>query len=239
MLFRLALIALLLSPPARAEMPCADVALVLAIDASGSIDPVEFALQTTATARALSDPEVVAAMQAVGGVALAAVIWGDAAYGTQRLSWALVDGPAPAERFAARLAGQSRAVAGNTDLGVGLGAALDLLEDPGNCASRRIVNVSGDGRETPLFRQSQRVTLAASRARAERMGVTVNGLAITAQDAGLAGYYRDKVALGSTSFVVEVADTRGFADAMKRKLLREIGEPARISSLEMAGLALR
>lgn len=239
MVFRSVLVALWLSLPASAEMPCADVALVLAIDASGSIDPVEFSLQTAATARALGDPEVVAAMQAVGGVALAAVIWGDAAYGTQRLPWALVDGPAQAQGFAARLAGQTRAVAGNTDLGVGLGAALDLLEDPANCASRRIVNVSGDGRETPLFRHAQRLPLAVSRARAERMGVTVNGLAITGQDAGLAGYYRDRVALGQGSFVIEVSDTSGFAAAMKRKLLREIGQPLQLSALATGHAALR
>ncbi|TKA94378.1 DUF1194 domain-containing protein, partial [Cereibacter changlensis] len=104
---------------------------------------------------------------------------------------------------------------------------------------RRIVNVSGDGRETPLFRHAQRLPLAVSRARAERMGVTVNGLAITGQDAGLAGYYRDRVALGQGSFVIEVSDTSGFAAAMKRKLLREIGQPLQLSALATGHAALR
>lgn len=47
-----------LPPTAAREMPAVDVALVLAVDASGSITPAEFQLQKEGIAAAISNVEV-------------------------------------------------------------------------------------------------------------------------------------------------------------------------------------
>jgi hypothetical protein len=207
-------------------MQCADLALVLAMDASGSVDDGEFALQMEATASAIRSPEVVAAMAAAGTVAIAGVIWGDTAFGVQLLPWGVITHASDAERFADEIAAQNRLVGGNTDLGAGVWAALDLLDDPGRCAVRRIVNVSGDGRESVYPRRRHAVSIMAARNRAKAMDVTINGLALTTGDPKLAEYYETNVVAGPNAFVMEVDDASTFAEAIQRKLLREIEPPA-------------
>ncbi len=200
---------------------CPDLALVLAIDSSGSVDDGEFALQLAATALALRDPEVQDAFRSAGRVAVAAVLWGDSAYGIQRVPWDVVESPADAERIALRLLGQPRRVDGTTDLGYGLSAALDLLEEGAPCAGRRVVDVSGDGRESVAPRR-RGVALMQARQRARAMDVTVNGLAIQSEDPDLADYYRKYLITGPESFVIPVENLDSFAEAMRRKLIMEV-----------------
>jgi hypothetical protein len=210
-----------LRPQAAQAMPCTAMTLVLAIDGSGSIGDAEFGLQLAATAGALTDPAVVEAMAGLGGVAVAAVIWGDSAFGIQGLDWALIRDQASARVFAAALAGQPRRVSGNTDIGHGISAALDLIDNPANCASYNVIDVSGDGRESTLSDRSS-IRLRVARARAEEMGVIINGLPIATVDAGLPAYYRDHVISGAGSFVIAAAGYRDFGDAIRRKILREV-----------------
>lgn len=223
-----ALAATLAGTPAAAAV-CADLALVLAFDASGSVDEAEFALQLHATADAFRDAEVQRAIRATGTVAVAAIVWGDSAYGTQTMAWDLVDGAEGAERVARRLETQRREVDGNTDLGTGLAAALDLIEATGDCAPRRVVNISGDGRETTTPRRRHGVSIMQARRRAEAMNVTVNGLAIESEDPDLDEYYRNAVITGPDAFVMAVNDHTAFAEAMRRKLIREI-EPIALAA---------
>jgi hypothetical protein len=212
-------------PAAAQTIPCTDMALVLAIDGSASVSDDEFRFQLEATARALSDPAVVGQMQSIGGVAVAAVLWGDALGTPQVVDWEGVADARGAERFARRLVSRDRIAGGTTDIGVGLMAALDLLDDPRACATRRVINISGDGREVPQFRQRNRLTLVHAVARADRMGVVINGLAITDTDAGLEEYYRRRVITGPGSFVETAFGPADFLEAMKRKLLREVALP--------------
>jgi len=60
--------------------------------------------------------------------------------------------------------------------------------------------------------------------------VTLNGLAILNEDKQLDAYYRAWLAVGDGSFVEVAQDYDDFADAMRRKLLREI-EPEPIVGL--------
>jgi len=53
-------------------------------------------------------------------------------------------------------------------------------------------------------------------------GVVVNGLAIRNEILNLDQYYREEVAGGPGSFVVDISDYRDFPEAIKLKLLREI-----------------
>ena len=207
---------------------CADIAVVFAIDASGSITNSDFLLQTSGHYRALYDPDVLAALSAVGTVDLAAVFWGDSGFSSQVVDWARVNTAEDAQRFAHRLMTTPRMVSGNTDIGTGLTIALDLIERSDRCAHRAVIDLSGNGRATLLGRISRGIPLAYARQRAIDMGVTINALAITTEDGGLADYFRHQVITGYDAFVMEADSMDAYAEALARKLAREL-----LSALEV------
>ena len=71
----LLLAAMISASPINAGARCADLALVLAIDSSGSIDADEFRLQVLGYAAAFSDPKVLRALREAGAVDVASVFW--------------------------------------------------------------------------------------------------------------------------------------------------------------------
>ncbi len=205
---------------------CADLALVLAIDGSGSIEPAEFALQQQGYANAFRNRQVLAALNSAGTVDIAVVLWGDSAIPVQVLPWRRLDRAAGAEQLAQQIETAPRNVTGNTAIGKGLWVALDLLADSARCADRSVINVSGDGVETLGPRPDSVVMLAQSRARAQAEGVTINALAISGGNQVLVDWFRSKVATGPDSFVMEVNLFSDFAAAITEKLAREIRAPA-------------
>lgn len=203
-------------------LTCADVALVLAIDGSGSVTDSEFQFQKSAIAAAFRDESVKSAMRDAGTVALAAVFWGDGEFPTQDLGWFIVPQGFEAEDFARQLERTERHVYGDTNIGSGLWSALDMLSDPRLCTHRALINLSGDGRETTAPKRRLRATLYQARLRAMRMGVTINALAITNDDETLPSYYARSVIRGTGGFTMQVANQTDYALAIKRKLAREL-----------------
>ncbi|MBS7809996.1 DUF1194 domain-containing protein [Roseococcus pinisoli] len=198
-------------------MEAVDLALVLAIDVSASVDFDEFALMVNGLGRAFLDPDVIAA--ATGGprgaVAVAALFWSDGqevALPWQRIATA-AEGAVVAEALEAapRLPRP-----GATALGEGLVAALRLLAQCPADATRLIVDVSGDG--------------ASNRGRppgpirdvAVAGGATINGLAVLNEEPDLLEHYRTEVMGGPGAFVMDCADYADFAEAIGRKLVREM-----------------
>lgn len=206
--------------PARTG--CADTALVLAIDGSGSIDAADYALQMQGYAAAFRSGEVQHALRMAGVVDVAVVLWGDGDMSAQVLPFRRVVAAADAERLALDMEGLGREVTGNTGLARGIEVALDLLDDPGVCAERRIVDVSGDGRQKHMRLRYPVSSLEDLRARAEAMGVTINALAIETDDRGLAAYFKSRITVGETAFVIPVRSMRDFGDAIIEKLQREL-----------------
>jgi len=80
--------------------------------------------------------------------------------------------------------------------------------------------VSGDGRETAA--RDYTVQVPQARAMAQAFGIVINGLAIENEEPGLQSYYRERLQSGPGSFVMAVKGYADFAEAMRRKLLREI-----------------
>ncbi|MFT3988696.1 MAG: DUF1194 domain-containing protein [Aestuariivirga sp.] len=107
-------------------------------------------------------------------------------------------------------------------MGDGIAAAIRSFDGNGFTSARKVVDVSGDGEETP---SSGAVMLPEAHALALRLHITVNGLAITNQDAFVGSYYENAVKAGPDSFVVTANSYDDYAGAMRRKLLREIGHP--------------
>jgi len=198
-----------------------DLALVLAVDVSASVDYDEFALMIGRLSAAFLDPAVTAA--ATGGprgaIAVAALFWSEAqalAMPWMRLASA-EDGEVIAE---ALMAAPRQPRAGATALGEGLVAALALLARCPASATRQVVDVSGDGagnrgRPSGPLRD---VAVAA--------GVVINGLAVVNEEADLVAHYAAEVIGGPGSFVLDCADYGDFAEAIGRKLVREMRGPA-------------
>lgn len=222
LLHALPLLTLPLAPPASAETTCPDLLLVLAIDSSSSIDDLEYAIQMQGYASAFSSPDVMQALADAGRVNIAVVAWAGPDRPDQVLPWFTISTDGDALRLAASFAALGRKVRGDTDIGNGLTAALDLIEGQ-DCGIRRIVNVSGDGRASPgSSRGPARTTLSVAKARASALGVTVNGLAITNDEPDLTEYYRTALITGPGCFVMEIDSFRDFSAAILEKLQREI-----------------
>ncbi len=212
-------------------VPCADVALVLAVDGSGSIDDGEFALQVRGLSAAFRHPAVLDALARAGRVDVAAAFWGDPGAPVHVLPWRRIENSADAARLADLLAATPRRTFGGTGLASGVLAALGLLADPARCAARKVINVSGDGkastsaaiqRAAPPGATNQETKLAHARRLAADRGVTINGLTITDLEPDLPEYYRRRVITGPDSFVMEIETLDDFAEAIVAKLLREI-----------------
>lgn len=211
---------LLLSPlfskPA-ASQEC-EVALVLALDASSSVNAKEFQLQSKGLAAALLDKDVGAVIEGVGGVLMTAYEWSGRRQHAIIADWSMLTDEQSIHRFAARLADHSRAyVEFPTAVGYALGfGAVRFASAPMVC-KRRVIDVSGDGVHNEGFPP-------ASAYRAfDFAGVTVNGLVIKGEVPDPEPYYRKNVLFGPGAFLEIATGYEDYANAMKRKLLREIG----------------
>jgi len=126
----------------------ADVALVLAIDVSGSVDDSRFTLQREGIAAALESEEVATAVSigVNGTIEIAVVEWAE----EQRLlvPWTILRGRDDLKTLATRLRGAGRSwVHTMTDPGGGIAAAEHLFAEQPLVSLRQVIDVSGDGRQ--------------------------------------------------------------------------------------------
>lgn len=211
--------------PARASADCA-LALILALDVSGSVDPREWRLQTGGLASAFRHPHLVEAILGLDEkLRLAVTQWTGAS--RQKVTMpARRLGDAPGIAAAADALETMPRVWRHfsTAVGEALMHAVAYGEQGwADGCRRRVIDVSGDGVS------NEGLPPAGGRAMAEAGGWTVNGLAIEGADPPVAPHYRAEMIVGPDAFV-EVAD--GFEDyprAILRKLLKEIRPEARIA----------
>ncbi|WP_417767643.1 DUF1194 domain-containing protein [Stappia sp.] len=211
-----------LAPRTTAAEMAVDLELVLAVDASASVDETEFSLQMNGIAAAFRSREVQEAIASgpAGRIAVALAVWAEAERPADLTPFHLVRDGASASYFASAVEAWPRRVNGGTGIGAGLAHAMRHFDRNGYAGRRRVVDVSGDGRETPP--RDYVVLIETARGMALGRGIIINGLAIENEDRGLAQWYRDNVAVGPRSFVMSVARYEDFAAAMRRKLIREI-----------------
>jgi hypothetical protein len=217
--------AALLLPAATVVAPGAetqaDLALVLAVDASGSVDQQRFELQKRGYVAAFRNPRVLQAIRSGLSQAIAVTMlqWTGPRLQIQVVPWMLIRDEASAEAFAAAIEAAPRQLFGG---GTSISGAIDhsrlLLAQNPFAAARRVIDVSGDGSNN----SGRPVT--AARDDAARAGVGVNGLPILSVEPGLNGYYRDFVIGGPGAFMVPAASYDTFAEAILKKLITEIAE---------------
>lgn len=207
-----------------------ELELVLALDASGSVDPPEYALQLEGIAAALRSRSVQRAIESkAGGIAINVIVWAEHQVPKQSIGWRTLASAAEAEALASLIERLPRTQDGGTGLGEGIAAGVRSLTGNGLDCKRQVIDVSGDGRETPA--RDFVVLLPQARQMAQSFGIVINGLAISNEDRGLESYYAANVQSGRDSFVMAAKDYRDFADAMRRKLLREIEGLPRTASV--------
>ena len=214
---------------AAAQEPCR-LALVLAMDISSSVDPLEDALQRGGLAQALRAPEVVEAIlsQPDRPVALAMFEWSGRVQQDMVLPWVMLRDAATIGAVADRIALSRRSYAEfSTAIGHAIEYAHDLFRQ-GPACDARVLDISGDGVNNDGFGPT------AAYDAFDFSQITVNALVIEVQEAGtdhgitegadtgLADYFRQIVIQGPGSFVEVAAGFEDFERAMRRKLLREL-----------------
>jgi Protein of unknown function (DUF1194) len=209
-----------------------DLKLALAVDASGSVDTEEYALQLSGIAAGFRDPDVRRAIRSGPAKAIAVnlLVWAEPQVPKDMTGWFIIASDGDAENFARIVEAFPRRQTGATAIGEGIASALRSIATSGITAPREVVDVSGDGRESVA--REFTVLVDQARAMALSRGVVVNGLAIQNEVGDLADYYRKNVQTGPESFVMAAKTYQDFAEAMRLKLLREIEYRPRITSLQ-------
>ena len=220
----LAIVALLVAVivPARGGgSPHVDLALVLAVDCSDSVNRREFRLQIDGFAHAFRSPDVISAVQSGphGRIAVALFEWSDFYPKALVVEWTIVDGPASAEAVALRIEQAGRVAFGGTSISTAINGGVEVLSMVPWPAGRSVIDVSGDGANAV----GERIDIARDRALA--LGIVINGLAINNDNSDLTAYYQKNVIGGPGSFVIEARGYDTFAVAIRLKLVREIFRP--------------
>lgn len=217
---------LLLAAPAAADEIEVDVELVLAVDVSRSMTLRELEIQRRGYAEALTSPEVVSAIGkgALGRIAITYIEW--AGVGAQRVvvDWALVDGQASAEAFAARITAHYDDALRRTSISSGIDYAVRSFDDNGFESFRRVIDVSGDGPN------NMGRPVEDARDDAVAQGVVINGLPLMTKEGMGARWHLDDLDLyyeacvigGPASFVVPVRTWEEFPAAVRLKLIQEL-----------------
>lgn len=204
---------------ADAQARAVDLQLVLAVDASGSVDASRFELQKRGYAEAFANPRVIDAIRtgSLHAIAVTMVQWTGPEMQQVVVDWTLIDDSDSATRFSKSIAAAPRALfGGGTSISGAIDAGKTFFERSGFRGERRVIDISGDGAN------NRGRPAAMARDEAVRSGVVINGLPILTLEPDLDRYYRDNVIGGPGAFVIAVDSYDKFAAAILQKLIQEI-----------------
>ncbi|MDE2445111.1 MAG: DUF1194 domain-containing protein [Alphaproteobacteria bacterium] len=204
--------------PSVAATPLVDLALVLAIDSSYSIDPEEYLQQMRGTGQAFLDSKIMEAIARGPNkqIAVAAFLWSDAGHENLIVPWRIIAKPADAISVADVFLSIPREdYKGSTGTGAALLFAQKLLHEAPP-SLRRVVDLSTDGT------RNTGPEVEPVRDRLVRDGITINGLAIANEVPDLQTYITKSVIGGDGHFVIVARDYNAYTEAIKTKLLREV-----------------
>jgi len=206
---------------AGAQVPDADVALILAADVSGSMSPEENELQRNAYASALTHPDVWQAIKEGphGRIYISYFEWSDCHFQRTIVPWTVVDDPGDLVRIAATITSAPEPPGLNTCLTGALKRSIAMFSILPSPAERYVLDISGDGEhnagDPPWPARLQLLD----------MGVVINAIPISkdADRQNLFNWYSNYVIGGPGSFMEPVINIQDLEPALRRKLVLEIG----------------
>lgn len=196
-----------------------DLALILAVDVSSSIDAGDYRLQMDGIADALRDQDVQQAIAAgqFGAIALSLVHWSSNASQAATLDWSFIGSAAQAEDVAAAVKAITRHwVPGGTGLAAGIEFCTRHFRNLPWQATRRVIDISGDGED------NEGGDVAGARASTLAANITINGLPMISGSTTIEDYYAHRVIGGPNCFYIPATNIMAFREAIRKKLLREI-----------------
>jgi hypothetical protein len=220
------LLALLLGAgPALAQMDEGvevDAEIVLAVDASRSMDLTEFAVQREGYLAALRHPDLIRAVTAgpLGRVALAYFEWSGEAQDGTLVPWRIIATPDDAAAMAEEIAVMPVRRGRGTSVSRAITFGSVLIEDGTVDGARRVIDVSGDGAN------NIGPPVVPARDDAVARGITINGLPVMTAPGGamleLDRYYEECVIGGEGAFVMVAHSGEELSHTIRRKLILEI-----------------
>ena len=206
-----------IAAPARASVDV-DLALVLAIDCSLSIDEFDYRVQLRGTGQAMIDSALLKLIEQGNNkvIAVTAFLWSSPDAQQVIVPWRRIDSTSGAYQVTDEiLSAQRKISAGATATGDALVFAGLLLQQA-PVALRRVIDVSTNGHANmgrPVARVRDDLVAA---------GVTINGLAVMDREPNLLAYMEREVMGGPNSFVIPADNYNAYTQAIRLKLFREI-----------------
>ncbi|MEQ8257284.1 MAG: DUF1194 domain-containing protein [Roseovarius confluentis] len=203
---------------AGVSVAACEVALVLAVDVSGSVDEGEYRIQMQGLAEALRDGAVSEAL-VVGEAAVLVLQWTGTSRQRVMVPWQRMTDFDAVEALAARIESTPRVWRNfSTAIGEALEVGAAQFADVPDC-KKRVIDVSGDGssNEGPEPRAIHGLLT--------EQGITVNALVIEGAEPMMTEYFWENVIHGPGAFVITASDYAEYPARMRRKLLREVTKP--------------
>jgi len=213
---RLAVITLAIMLAAAPARAC-KVALVLAVDVSGSVDNAEYRIQMQGLAAGLRDGAVSEALVA-DAAALTVLHWTGSSRQDVVVPWTRITGFGALEDFARRVETAPRRWRNfSTAIGEALVFSAARFDAVPDCA-RRVIDISGDGSS------NEGIEPGTARPELTRRGITVNALVIEGAEPMMTEYFWEHVITGPGAFVITANGYDDYPARMRRKLLREVAK---------------
>ncbi len=219
------LVSCLPAPKARA----CDLALVLAVDISGSVDHSEYRLQMDGLAGALRDGIVSEALVRARAQVLL-TLWSGTSRQSVSIPWTEISSFEDIEGLARQIETAPRPWRNYaTAIGEALLLSVAQFSDVPQCR-RRVIDVSGDGVSNEgTDPRDLRAALSAAK-------VTVNAIAIEQSEAELTAYFYEHVIWGEGAFVVTALQFEDYPARIRRKLIREVAQKNAILPREVSDI---
>jgi hypothetical protein len=235
-----------------------DLALVLLVDVSGSINPAESELQFAGYAEAFGDPRIVSAMTKGPNKAIAVSVVAFTDVVHEYIPWTVLDGPQAAAGFSRRLLEIPYMSGSGTFVADGLEASINHLSRCPFDFAASTIDLSGDGWDNqslavapavglallqgifsaftggavPPFNPAMLAPGAVRRLEDLRDYAVSQGITINCiaiEQPELQQYFAQYVSGGPGSFTAFAPSFQTFTDVISEKLFREITEGVKIS----------
>ena len=208
------LVALSLPAPALA----CRLALALGFDVSRSVDANDYRIQIDGIVGAFFDSEIRGLiLNSPDPVALAVFEWAGAREQLLVADWTLLDSPGAIDALAQRILTHDRQAYGLTAVGAALRYGRDLLARAPDC-DWHTLDMAGDG-------QNNQGAEPRALYQSEDFGdITVNGLAIGGHETLILHWFHQNLLHGPGAFAEFTPTHDRFAEAFRRKLIRELSE---------------